>query len=131
MRLFDLAEANRLVPLLVQTFTSVRDCLESVQTLSQKLENETDEGARRECVEEREAKVTSIHEQISRIEDLGIEVKALDGLVDFRAVMNGRTVYLCWKFPESEISTWHELDGGFAGRRPLDQGGTIAPSYLS
>ncbi len=41
------------------------------------------------------------------------------GLVDFPTRLEGRTVYLCWKWGEPEISNWHEVDGGFAGRRPL------------
>ena len=41
------------------------------------------------------------------------------GLVDFPAVRDGEEVYLCWLVDELEIEHWHELDAGFAGRRPL------------
>jgi hypothetical protein len=41
------------------------------------------------------------------------------GLVDFPAVRDGEEVYLCWLVDEPEIEHWHELDAGFAGRRPL------------
>jgi hypothetical protein len=41
------------------------------------------------------------------------------GLVDFPAVRDGDEVYLCWLVDEPEIEHWHELDAGFAGRRPL------------
>jgi hypothetical protein len=41
------------------------------------------------------------------------------GLVDFPAVQDGEEVYLCWLVDEPEIEWWHELDAGFAGRRPL------------
>lgn len=41
------------------------------------------------------------------------------GLVDFPTTWKGRWVYLCWHPGESEIQAWHEVDGGFAGRRPL------------
>jgi hypothetical protein len=41
------------------------------------------------------------------------------GLVDFPAVHDGEEVYLCWLVDELEIEHWHELDAGFAGRRPL------------
>jgi hypothetical protein len=41
------------------------------------------------------------------------------GLVDFPALRDGQEVYLCWLIDEDEISCWHELDAGFAGRRPL------------
>jgi hypothetical protein len=52
--------------------------------------------------------------------DLGVEPKgAVEGLVDFPHLMDGRLVYLCWKFNEPEILFWHELDAGFAGRHSL------------
>jgi hypothetical protein len=40
-------------------------------------------------------------------------------LVDFRALMEGREVYLCWLLGEEEVTHWHELDAGFAGRQSL------------
>ena len=40
------------------------------------------------------------------------------GLVDFRAMRDGRAVYLCWR-REERIDFWHELDAGYAGRQPL------------
>ncbi len=48
------------------------------------------------------------------------EVKGLSPLlVDFYTVRDGREVYLCWKEGEDEIAHWHDLDAGFAGRRPI------------
>jgi hypothetical protein len=41
------------------------------------------------------------------------------GLVDFPALVNGRQIWLCWRLGEAEIAWWHELDAGFAGRKPL------------
>jgi hypothetical protein len=56
---------------------------------------------------------------------LGAEPKdAPQGLVDFPARIEGRLVYLCWKYDEPEILFWHELEAGFAGRQPLTAGST-------
>jgi hypothetical protein len=41
------------------------------------------------------------------------------GLVDFPTTYRGRMVFLCWKRGETEVTAWHEVDGGFRGRRPL------------
>jgi hypothetical protein len=41
------------------------------------------------------------------------------GLVDFPTTLDGRWIYLCWQAGEDEIRFWHEIGGGFAGRRPL------------
>ncbi|HKZ50425.1 MAG TPA: DUF2203 family protein, partial [Dehalococcoidia bacterium] len=37
----------------------------------------------------------------------------------FRAVRQGREVYLCWRLGEPGIAFWHELEAGYMGRQPL------------
>jgi hypothetical protein len=55
-----------------------------------------------------------------QLEALEVLVRDLDrGLVDFPALVDGREVYLCWQLHEPEITHWHGLESGFAGRRPL------------
>lgn len=57
---------------------------------------------------------------LEHIASLGCEVKGIDqGLIDFPSLREGREVYLCWRLGEEQISYWHELHGGFAGRQPL------------
>jgi hypothetical protein len=57
---------------------------------------------------------------VGELEGIGCEVKDVQtGLVDFRAMRDGRAVYLCWRLGEEDIEFWHELDAGFAGRQPL------------
>ena len=52
----------------------------------------------------------------------GCHVKDLEcGLVDFPTIWEGREVYLCWKLGEQEVSFWHEIDAGVAGRQPLQK----------
>ncbi len=41
------------------------------------------------------------------------------GLIDFPALASGRQIWLCWRLGEGPIEYWHEMDDGFAGRRPL------------
>jgi hypothetical protein len=62
-----------------------------------------------------------INGTIERVKGLGAEVKDIDmGLIDFRGIVEGREVYLCWKLGEDRIAWWHELDSGYATRQPLD-----------
>lgn len=64
--------------------------------------------------------ITELNEDVQKVHDLGCELKDINlGLVDFLSLREGRQVYLCWKFGEDEISFWHELNAGFAGRQPL------------
>jgi hypothetical protein len=61
-----------------------------------------------------------LQEYVGELRQLGVELKgAPDGLVDFPAQMDGRIVYLCWKYNEPEVLYWHELEAGFAGRQAL------------
>lgn len=55
------------------------------------------------------------------IEALGVVLKDPDaGLLDFlHRRPDGREVYLCWRYGEPKVSHWHELHGGFAGRKPV------------
>jgi hypothetical protein len=65
--------------------------------------------------------VAEMKSLIERVQEMGCELKDIDqGLVDFRAEREGREVYLCWKLGEDEVLWWHELDAGFAGRKPLE-----------
>ena len=70
--------------------------------------------------QELERDTQRLREYVEELRELGVEPKgALEGLVDFPAMIDGRLVFLCWKFDESEILYWHDLDGGFSGRQPL------------
>lgn len=58
---------------------------------------------------------------IDTVEQAGIVLRDIDrGLVDFPALIEGREVYLCWELGEEEVAYWHDLEGGYGGREPLD-----------
>jgi hypothetical protein len=60
---------------------------------------------------------------VDELRELGVEPKgAVEGLVDFPCMMDGKLVLLCWKLGESEVMYWHDLDSGFAGRQLLTAG---------
>lgn len=66
---------------------------------------------------------------VSEIGECGGQFKGIDlGLVDFPAEIDGQVVLLCWQYGEKEISHWHPIDGGFAGRQPLTR--DMRPTYL-
>lgn len=52
--------------------------------------------------------------------DIRLPSGALEhGLVDFPTTLDGRWIYLCWQYDESEIGFWHEIQGGYAGRQEI------------
>ncbi len=69
-------------------------------------------------------KIRALMEEIERIigllEEMGCMVRHIDeGIVDFPALRYGKQVYLCWRLGESEVSFWHDMEKGFAGRSRL------------
>jgi hypothetical protein len=61
-----------------------------------------------------------VHLAIGKIHELGVLLKDLDmGLLDFPHERGGRIVFLCWHPPEERVGYWHEIDAGYAERRPL------------
>ncbi len=148
MRIFDVEEAKRFIPSLGATFTAIRgwvqriqECTRELQTLGEPAGIKSsagishplrDAGSRDERLRtERDRLIAKIQEEIGKLEEFGIEVKSLDGLVDFRALRGGRQVSLCWQFGELTVSYWHELDRGFSGRRPIDDASAFETIYPS
>lgn len=132
-RLFTVAAANRLVPLLEETFSLVRSRREelrlNVASLQELGFDFTGDSVSSDVAANPEAstlyqRCTQLHDAIlgslNDLTELGVEIKGLDGLVDVRSRYRGRVVYLCWRESEPAFAFWHELDAGFAGRRPIE-----------
>ena len=135
MRYFGVQEANRLIPLLNRVFDKVRPWVEKAQTLASELESLQRQNKRdaltEQLREQHDALLEQIRTELLQLQEMGIEIKAANGLVDFRAQLGGRTVYLCWRYGEPSVSHWHELETGFSGRQPIDDPDAFAPTYLS
>ena len=67
----------------------------------------------RGIVDQMQADVAWLDERDIVLRDIGT------ALVDFPALVAGRQVWLCWRGGEPAIGFWHNVDEGFAGRRPL------------
>ena len=109
-------------------FRRVRPLLDQVQVLASGLEPVGEGGdapeepspeivARRSRLEDLSKE---IRDHVQELVDLGIEVKSIDGLVDFRSRHRGREVYLCWRWDETEVAWFHDVDAGFTGRQPIE-----------
>jgi hypothetical protein len=133
MRYFSVEEANRLVPLLTRTFERIRPWVDRAEQLADALvsRQETGDSHLTALRQEHEALLERIRRELNQFQEMGLEIKGADGLVDFRAHRGDDPVYLCWRFGEPAVAHWHELQDGFAGRRPIDSPDEFAPTYLS
>ena len=125
---FTVEEANDTLPYvrgiigdIVDEYARWRDGIFKYEVLSAEVkadEGESDEQvALRDKVETIAQRLNALIEELTQV---GCIFKGFDdGLVDFRSTLDGRDVYLCWKFGEPKIQFWHELDSGFASRQAL------------
>jgi hypothetical protein len=126
---FTIEEANKALPLVRAIVSDVVRQYRVVEELQQRLSlvlrdrrGPADDLYSEELAHsqaELELQEEKLAEYIEELKNLGVELKGEDGLCDFRSLRDGREVYLCWRLGEPEVMYWHELDAGFAGRRPL------------
>jgi hypothetical protein len=122
-KLFTLEEANALLPKLqelLDDLTLHRDALrEKAPRLEPILRAAGANGGGR-VGSEYSVEAYNLYLAIRRIQEFGVLLKDLDmGLLDFPHEREGRIVFLCWHPPEESIGYWHEIEAGYAGRRPL------------
>ena len=126
---FSLEEANLRLPLvraivkdIVTLFTDLHDRRERLNELRTRSEHSEYRDEVEAMESELETDIETLDAFVAELSDLGAELKdPLTGLVDFRTLVDDREAYLCWKFDEDQIGWWHELDGGFSGRRPVSE----------
>jgi hypothetical protein len=126
-KVFSLAEATKTLPLvsrIIQDIVRVNDDLVKAHERARRLAQA--------------GRSVQAEEAADRVHDLGHEIRGLveelerigclckdpvRGLVDFPCRVgtedSTRIVFLCWKLGEPEIQFYHEVDAGFAGRKPV------------
>jgi len=121
---FTLQEAN-------EALNTIRPLMDEVQAIRQKIlqnqpeawpaiEKSAGNGGNRalgRMVQDFEKLDALVHQ----IQDTGAQIKDINiGLLDFSALKDGREVYLCWQYGETDIAFWHEVEEGYAGRQPIE-----------
>jgi hypothetical protein len=130
---FTVEEANRTLPLVRRIVEDIVIESERLQELLPRFESVrvADDGTT--TSDDLEALRTEVALCSSRLEgyleeltQVGCLFKGPQGLVDFHSMREGRPVFLCWQLGEEDIRFWHELEGGFAGRQPLEAATTAS-----
>jgi hypothetical protein len=140
VRVFSIEEANALVPKLIELVGEQMDVADEIQTrvtaLSEHVQTTTEGSAEvvditvypadattvRSLKAELAALIRRYRQGWREVQELGAIVKDTStGLLDFYGKVDDRLVWLCWKYGETSIDYYHELDTGFAGRKPLDE----------
>ena len=126
---YSVAEANKALPLvkaivgdIVLQFATVGGLKERLKAVVTKHSRPSSDPYSEELAQsqaELDAEVTKLEGYVDELTKLGVELKGPDGLCDFYSIVDGREVYLCWRLGEDEVTHWHELTAGVAGRQPL------------
>ncbi|MCX8075711.1 MAG: DUF2203 domain-containing protein [Aquificaceae bacterium] len=122
MKVFDLETARDLITVIKPIVEEINFKREEAYQAISKLEEETDELEKiflKSHIKDLDAEIKKL---LQKIESLGGVIKGLDPiLVDFLSFHQNRYIWLCWKEDEDTIMFWHELDEGFAGRKPIEE----------
>lgn len=128
-KLFTAEEANLLLPeltILLQDLMLRKRQIEDKQVEIDSLEIIADENTPKVRSElllrssEFNEMVNEFNQHIKKVDDTGAVLKDLEaGLIDFFGTQDGRVVFLCWKLGEPKVEHWHEVEGGFANRKPI------------
>ena len=132
-RVYDIDEANELIPTFEEAFDKLDRCRESLRTAKIKLnalemiwganlnkDDNPDHAEGLALVEEMKSLEEKFSGVVHKLNELGATVKDLDDwLVDVYHVREGRLVFLCWKRGEEAFEAWHHVDDGFADRQAL------------
>jgi hypothetical protein len=124
-RFFSWEEANRTLPLVRRIVGDIRRAHEELQPVRERfrrlVESNREAGPEARALRrELDDRARRLNAFVDELQEVGCHFKGFDeGLVDYYSMRDGRPVLLCWRHGEPEIAYWHDIDGGFAGRRSI------------
>ena len=121
---FTLDEAREYLPWLRESFSRIREIITEMRSIGFNIYmGNFIPGFNPDTLEPYPRRYNDLLDILDEINEEGIEIKDLEkGLIDFPALRtNGDEVYLCWLADENDIRYWHSLEGGFKGRRPVEE----------
>ncbi|HLB61740.1 MAG TPA: DUF2203 domain-containing protein [Actinomycetota bacterium] len=119
-RTYSVDEANAMLSELEEILPAIREARQVVLRAGERIkEMVASDGGGHEGTEYWNA-IRTLRGHVEHLAELGILLRDPEtGLVDFPGELDGRRVYLCWRLGETRVGHWHDLESGFAGRRPL------------
>lgn len=127
---FTLSEANRTLPLVKRIVADVtalhpkwRDLVYRYELIAARAKPEWGESEEQLALRNQiEDVARQMNDYLRELEEIGCVFKGFEeGLVDFHGTLDGRDMLWCWKQGEQEITHWHEVEAGYAGRQPIPE----------
>jgi len=115
-------EARRTLPLVRQIVKDILNTTREMRLIAEEISGKVENDPRLQKMAE------NVSHYLGELEEIGCFYKDANfavGLVDFPSIINDKEVFLCWRSDEEDILFYHDINTGFAGRRP------IPPEYFS
>ncbi len=115
---FTPVEARRTLPLVKKIVKDILDTSREIRLLAEELNGKVESDP---DIQKLGADIESF---LSELEEIGCFFKDWNftmGLVDFPGVIDNREVFLCWKSDEDDIRFYHDVQEGYAGRKPIPE----------
>jgi hypothetical protein len=115
---FTPAEARRTLPLVKKIVKDILDTSREMRLLAEELKDKVESDP---DIQKLGADIESF---LSELEEIGCFFKDWNftmGLVDFPSVIDNTEVFLCWKSDEDDIRYYHDIQEGYAGRKPIPE----------
>jgi hypothetical protein len=115
-------EARRTLPLVRQIVKDILTTTREMRLIAEEISGKVENDPRIKKMAE------NVNHFLGELEEIGCFYKDANftvGLVDFPSIINDKEVFLCWRSDEEDILFYHDINTGFAGRRP------IPPEYFS
>jgi len=119
---YSLEEAREMLPQIRSWFSEINALTERIyetdQDFAPRIKAGEDLGGM--AISQQIRDMTRVHSILREFHSREIQVKDLQrGLIDFPALLDEREIFLCWEHAENDITQWHDLESGYAGRQPL------------
>ena len=126
-RLFTVEEAKELLPALRPLIEQILNNLRCLKSTSEKVirtqqiaPDAPDLMDQLKRDDEITSLVGELKDCVDKINGYGCICKGVEqGLIDFPCLFGEEVVFLCWQIGETDVSHWHRIQDGFAGRKPL------------
>lgn len=134
-RVFTLQEADKILPRITENFSKIFYLNGRIKTISKDMQglmdiwdeqilehDNPDNKFYFEKLKNREETIQELQITVDKINSSGCIIKDInEGLIDFYCHQGEDLILLCWKYGEEKIKYWHSLEGGFTGRRPIEE----------
>jgi hypothetical protein len=111
-------EARRTLPLVKQIVKDILDTTKEIRLIADDLNGKIENNPKVEKM------VEEVNRFMAELEEIGCYYKDWNftiGLIDFPAIIDGKDVFLCWKSDEDDITYYHDIQAGFAGRKLIPE----------